>query len=297
MKQFLYLDTDIVNSIIAQAEKGIITQRTIEASESKNRNRRKVFSPKVNASVTGGFWKFVEAKAQLEMSGEFEGVVSNGQVSKDVIEKVLHDAAFDEACKYIEIHDVKEGIQDFDEEGNYLKLWRNFTFIDLDYLENIFQIGEDSSLMKELSKGQIEKKVSESTNRKQRRDNKDKFNQLLDETIERSAGQIDMLNSMIRLLKRLIPYNRLLLSKDGYIIPVDDKYFRIDSKYMGFKYGGSITCIGMVTNLIGEDFNPTDKDNVFEKIQFSAHEALRGLLPTKEKNLCVIHPIAIYYGD
>jgi hypothetical protein len=38
--------------------------------------------------------------------------------------KVLHDAAFDEACKYIKIHDVKEGVQDFDEEGNYLKLWR-----------------------------------------------------------------------------------------------------------------------------------------------------------------------------
>ena len=191
MKQFLYLDTDIVNSIIAQAEKGIITQRTIEASETKNKNRRKLFSPKVNASSSGGFWKFVEAKAQLEMSGEFEGVISNGHASKDVIEKVLHDAAFDEACKYIKIHDVKEGIQDFDEEGNYLKLWREFTFVDLDYLENIFQIGEDSTLMKELSKEQIEKKASESTNRKQRRNNKDKFNQLLDETIEKSAGQID----------------------------------------------------------------------------------------------------------
>ena len=107
MKQFLYLDTDIVNSIIAQAEKGIITQRTIEASENKNKNRRKMFSPKVNASVSGGFWKFVEAKAQLEMSGEIEGVISNGQATKDVIEKVLHDAAFDEACKYIDIHDVK----------------------------------------------------------------------------------------------------------------------------------------------------------------------------------------------
>lgn len=296
MKQFLYLDTDIVNSIIAQAEKGIITQRTIEASETKNKNRRKLFSPKANASA-GGFWKFVEAKAQLEMTGEFEGVILNGQASKDVIEKVLHDAAFDEACKYIEIHDVKEGIQDFNKEGNYLKLWRELTFIDLDYLENIFQIGEGSTQMKELSKEQIEKKVFESTNRKQRRDNKDKFNQLLDETIEKSAGQIDMLNSMIRLLKRLIPYKRLLLSKDGYIIPADDKFFRIDPKCMGFKYGGSITCIGMLTNLIGEDFNPTDNDNVFEKIQFSAHEALRDLLPTKEKNLCVIHPIAIYYGE
>ena len=93
----MYLDTDIVNSIIAQAEKGIITQRTIEASETKNKNRRKLFSPKVNASSSGGFWKFVEAKAQLEMSGEFEGVMSNGHASKDVIEKVLHDAAFDEA--------------------------------------------------------------------------------------------------------------------------------------------------------------------------------------------------------
>lgn len=297
MKQFLYLDTDIVNSIIAQAEKGIITQRTIEASETKSKNKRKLFSPKATASASGGFWKFVEAKAQLEVSGEFERIISNGQASKDVIEKVMHDAAFDEACKYIEIHEIKEGTQDFDEAGCYLKLWREFTFIDLDYLENVFQIGEDTSLMKELSKEQIEKKATESTNRKQRRDNKDKFNQLLDDAIEKSAGQIDMLNSMIRLLKRLIPYKRILLSRDGYIIPVDDKYFRIDPNCMGFKYGGTITCIGMVTNLIGEDFDPIDNGNVFEKIQFSANEALRGLLPTKEKNLCVLHPIAIYYGE
>lgn len=297
MKQFLYLDTDIVNSIIAQAEKGIITQRTIEASKTKNKNQGKLFKPKSSVSAKGGFWKFVEAKAQLEVTGEFEKIISSGHASKDVIEKVMHDAAFDEACKYIDIHEIKEGTQDFDEAGCYLKLWREFTFIDLDYLENVFQIGEDTSLMKELSQNQIERKVTESTNRKQRRDNKDKFNQLLDEAIEKSVGQIDILNSMIKLLKRLIPYKRILLSRDGYIIPVDDKYFRIDPKCMGFKYGGIITCIGMVTNLIGEDFDPIDNSNVFEKIQFSANEALRELLPTKEKNLCVLHPIAIYYGE
>ena len=292
MKQFLYLDTDIVNSIIAQAEKGLITQRTIEASETKSKNKKKLFSPKITTSATGGFWKFVEAKAQLEISGEFERMVSSGQVSRDVFEKVLHDAAFDEACKYINIHNVKENSQEFDEEGSYLKLWRDFTFVDLDYLENVFQIGEDAVLMKEVSRGQIEKNAAESTNRKRRRDNRDKF-----ETIEKSAGQIDMFCSLIRLLKRLVPYKRILLSRDGYIIPVEDKYFRIDSKCMGFKYGGFITCIGMVTNLIGEDFDPVDNGNVFAKIQFSANEALRSLLPTKQKNLCVIHPIAIYYGE
>lgn len=119
-----------------------------------------------------------------------------------------------------------------------------------------------------LSKEQIEQKATESTNRKQRRDNKDQFIQLLDEAIEKSAGQIDMLNSMIKLLKRLILYKRILLSRDGYIIPVDDKYFRIDSNCMGFKYGGTITCIGMVTNLIREDFDPWITVMFLKKINF-----------------------------
>ena len=30
MKQFLYLDTDIVNSIVAQSQKGLVTQTTVE---------------------------------------------------------------------------------------------------------------------------------------------------------------------------------------------------------------------------------------------------------------------------
>ena len=77
------------------------------------------------------------------------------------------------------------------------------------------------------------------------------------------------------------------MSKDGYIIPVDDKYFRIDSKCMGFKYGGSIICIGMVTNLIGEDFNPTDNDNVFEKIQIFSTRSIKRIASYKRKEpLC-----------
>ena len=106
-----------------------------------------------------------------------------------------------------------------------------------------------------------------------------------------------MLNSMIKLIKILIPYKHILLSRNKYIILIDNKYFQIDPNCMEFKYDGTITCIGMVTNLIGEDFDPIDNGNVFEKIQFSDNEALRGLLPTKEKNLCVLHPIAIYYGE
>ena len=88
----------------------------------------------------------------------------------------------------------------------------------------------------------------------------------------------------------------MLISSDGYLIPLDEQYFRINPKNLGFKYGGEITCVGMITNIIGEDSKPNDENNIFATLQYTASEALRSLLPTKENNVCVIHPIAIYYG-
>lgn len=94
-----------------------------------------------------------------------------------------------------------------------------------------------------------------------------------------------------------MPYKRMLISHDGYLIPLEDDYFRIDPQSLGFKYGGEITCVGMITNIIGEDTNPNDSRNIFATLQFTVNEALRSILPTIEKNLCVVHPIAVYYGD
>ena len=102
---------------------------------------------------------------------------------------------------------------------------------------------------------------------------------------------------IIDMVRQIIPYNRMLISSDGYLIPLDDRYFRIDAQNLGFKYGGEITCVGMITNIIGEDTDPNDSQNIFATLQFSVNEVLRQLLPTKERNLCVIHPIAVYYGN
>ena len=103
--------------------------------------------------------------------------------------------------------------------------------------------------------------------------------------------------TLIRVLRRFVPYDRLLISSDGYLIPLDEQYFRIDPTNMGFRYGGEITCVGMVTNIIGADCDPEDPDNVFASLQHGANEVLRGILPTTAQNLCIVHPIAVYYGD
>lgn len=97
--------------------------------------------------------------------------------------------------------------------------------------------------------------------------------------------------------KNLVNYPILIEYKGYKDIPLDDRYFRIDAQNLGFKYGGEITCVGMITNIIGEDTDPNDSQNIFATLQFSVNEVLRQLLPTKERNLCVIHPIAVYYGN
>ena len=81
------------------------------------------------------------------------------------------------------------------------------------------------------------------------------------------------------------------------MIPLNTKYFRVDPIDLGFKYSGEITCVGMITNIIGEDTNPNDDKNIFASLQFAVNEILRNILPTNQSNLCVIHPIAIYYGE
>lgn len=57
-----------------------------------------------------------------------------------------------------------------------------------------------------------------------------------------------------------------------------------------------VKCVGIITNIIGEDATP-DNDDVFATLQFTINETLRFVLPTSEQNLCVVHPIGIYYGN
>ena len=87
----------------------------------------------------------------------------------------------------------------------------------------------------------------------------------------------------------------MLISNDEYLIPLNTKYFRVDPIDLGFKYGGEITCVGMVTNIIGKDTNQNDNKNIFAILQSTANEALRSMLQTNQNNLCVVHPVAIYY--
>ncbi|MGN1413711.1 MAG: hypothetical protein ACI4WY_05635 [Anaerovoracaceae bacterium] len=299
MKQFIYLDTDIVNSIIAQNQKGIVVQQTLSGTSTDNKSENTITGISGDARVSGSFFKMVEAVGNLGINRNTDRGHSSTLSASDVIEKVLHDAAFDIAYEYINPNSIAMGNQEYDEEGNYILIKRNFDFVDLDYLESLFSQNGLIDFLKKTEEEKIREEFENSINlnREQHRNNKSEINKEIKKLIDLNNQQYEDARKVIEVFRTIIPYNRMLISSDGYLIPLDEQYFRINPKNLGFKYGGEITCVGMVTNIIGEETKTNDEDNIFATLQYTASEALLSLLPTRENNVCVIHPIAIYYGD
>ena len=67
MKQFLYLDTDIVNSIIAQSEKGIITGFSTEEENGEQKSTNKSISGNLEGDAGGKLLKVFNAELMQKL--------------------------------------------------------------------------------------------------------------------------------------------------------------------------------------------------------------------------------------
>lgn len=298
MKQFIYLDTDIVNSIIAQKEKGLVLETASEHEDTAGKENTKTGSVSFDGSVgSGGIWKFAQAQAELSGTGGLELNSHSQTVLKEIATKTLHDAAFDIAYEQIAYeHDLKADDADL---GSFIELTQAFEFVDLVYIDGLFSEDGFISFLKKTEKGkrgkQFDDNVENELNRGQQRKNSNDIKKERQKLLDAVDKQYNEIVEIIKAIRQMIPYNRMLVSSDGYLIPLEDKYFRDNPQTMGFKHGGYITCVGYITNVIGEAATPLS-DNVFSQLQSLVNQTLISLLPTKEKDLFVVHPIALYYG-
>lgn len=139
MKQFLYLDVDIVNSIIAQSEQGLIQSLSNEQVSSDTESDNSKMATNFSAKLGGSLVKL--AKAEANLSGSLESVEggSSTSTSREIISKTMHDAAFDIAYSHISPLKIINGDQSADDTGNYIEMTRVFDFVDFDYLEGLFK--------------------------------------------------------------------------------------------------------------------------------------------------------------
>lgn len=297
MKQFIYLDTDIVNSIIAQNDKGLVLETASEHEDTTGKDNSKSGSISVSGSAGGGIWKFAQAQAEFSGSGELTSANHSQTVLKEIATKTLHDAAYDIAYEQISNEydlDPKEATL-----GAFVELTQAFEFVDLVYIEGLFSENGFVSYLKKSEKEKIEEtfnaEVESELNRTQQRKGSGEIKRELNKLLSAVDKQYDDIIEIIKAIRQVIPYNRMLVSADGYLIPLEDKYFRDNPQTMGFKHGGYITCVGYITNVIGET-KECDANNIFSQLQDMVNKALVSILPTREKDLFVVHPIALYYG-
>lgn len=172
MKQFLYLDVDIVNSIIAQSEQGLIQSLSNEQVFSDTESDSSKMVAKISSKLGGSLVKLAKAEANLSGSLEsVEGGVSTS-TSREIISKTMHDAAFDIAYSYISPKKILSGNQQVDNTGIYIEMIREFNFVDFDYLEGLFEKEGLIDFIKKNTAEQIEaeaEKIKEGYNREQLR--------------------------------------------------------------------------------------------------------------------------------
>lgn len=296
MRQFLYLDNDIVNSIIAQQGKGLIDVITTENEKGIDKNVS--FGAKLEGSGENGakLWKLLNAEVKMGASGTVDNSNSKHETTHTIIAKTLHDAAFDLAYGAINPVVLHPG-KDEGDPGTYVEMTRVFDFVDLGYLEGLFSDDGIVELIKKSEKEKIEECEKTNLNREQRRQNGKELSSIKNDLIKKIDKQFVASKDILSAMRKIIPFEKMLVSFDGYLIPTDDKYFRVNPSTLGFMYGGEIKCVGMITNVIGKDANPNDQSNIFATLHFSVNEALRRILPTREDNLYVVSPIAIYYEN
>ncbi|MBQ8349402.1 MAG: hypothetical protein IJY19_07150 [Ruminococcus sp.] len=249
------------------------------------------------AKLSSTFYRFFGAEAEFDYEHTKTNGTHDNHVSKDIVQKTLHDAAYNIAYDYISEHLNKAQVKDLEE---YVEISGDFQYIDFKSLVSYFN---ENGLIDFIKKEELKKiKIQidtefESLNRKARRNNQQEISRrkrVAKDAIDNKYKEID---DIIKLLHNILPCDRMYISNKGYIIPIDDRYLRDYPESFGFKYGGSMTCLGYVTNIIGKDTHIEDNSNAFASLQHGINESLRSILPLSDDNLYIITPIAIYYTN
>lgn len=287
MKQFLYLDTDIVDSIIAQKEKGLIKESSREQQQSGSSADGTSSTSSVIGGIDASLISLFHSQVQGSKDDTSKSENSSHWAYRNIITKTLHDAAFDMALDYIRPNDSLESVH----LGSYIKLNREFAFADFDYLESFCTKGGLYEQMLRFQMANTDNNNS-SPNIQQPKKEQKRQQQQRRQQINITAKTA---RDTVYLAKGIVPYDRVLISDDGFIIPLENEYFRVNPKRMAFKYSGITTCVGMITNIIDKG-QKTSSSNLFSTLQSSVNDAIFSILQVEQSKIFVVHPIAVYYG-
>jgi hypothetical protein len=183
MKQFIYLNTDVVNSIIAQKEKSLMLELKKETEDSSGESKEKTANASLSGSIEGGISLLAKASGELTGAVGFGNQSHSQSIFKEIESRTLHDAAFDIAYKQLKFETNLNAV----EFGDFIELDRAFDIVDFEYLDRLFLKDGFIDFLKNTARETVKKVTSEhienTTGREQRRKRGSEIKQTIKEKI------------------------------------------------------------------------------------------------------------------
>lgn len=293
MKRFLYYNQDSVNSLLAQIEQGLLIKKDSGKEETTSLSS----TTEMHSDITGDLSAKVlgiGASVQGDIQGSDADTEITTKMIRNIQEKALHDYAFEKVYEYIIGNNM---IKNEDPEiGDYILINEVPTFLDFNYFQALFAENGAVKLANDQNKKQIdalltELKQSVPKGTQMPAQIKSQIKEL-ENQIKSAEPERKEMAKTIEAIRNTLPYNRFVMT-DNMLIPLDDENFRDDPNIVAFKYGGRISALGYVTNIVIESESVTP-DNDFAPLYDAINKIMLSMFHNKKK-IYIVHPIALYY--
>lgn len=291
MRRFIYLDTETLNSYIAQIYDGLIASN--EENKQYTNETNKEFSHSINPNANIDFKVFNKG-----IEGKIEYIFKSLKADKEsafvnkVETKLLHDNAFDLLISHINEY------KDFKGEhiGSFIEIFDSFYILDFLYYKELFS---DENFINFIVDSSMENIIKEAENKKAKLTtgtlSKKQIIKDIDNNIttirKKQISEYRNTLKIINIITKIIPYQRILCI-GNCIVTLSDEFIRDDIQMSSFKYGGKIKVFGYITNIINKNTNQNLP--IFAEVINQINSAILSEIINKNK-IKIIHPIAIYY--
>ncbi|WP_302537557.1 DUF6414 family protein [Clostridium saudiense] len=280
MKHFIYLNTDILNSYLSQIDDGIINKSQTEvcdevttSSDEEITSKGNKFETKLGlASILG--MTFTETPEAVKTTNALSQIESG----KELIEKVLHDNAFQRFVTYLNNNDMVKSLESCD-IGDYVHFSGEYLVRDVDHILSIFS----DEFINFVSENELSKlKIADSLKKNKLKQIKDTYKNT---------------KKIISLAKNTIPEPKFILCNDTFI-PLKDKFLRESTPSIRFNYPSKIHVLGKFTSTFSKSTNIEQSTDSFAEV-FKSFDNVNKSFYNDAMNIAidtkVILPIALYF--
>lgn len=288
MKRFLYLNSDTLSSYMSQIDDGLIKNKieTLKNDSERLNSTKALIEGQASADLKI-LGKGIEADVDSSLESNRQKKSSDSYSNS--MEKIIFDEAVEKFEKYLSDNHCLEDIESI---GNFIKIEKEMFIVDLEYYKNIFSNDSVLNFIKTSTVNERyitkESEIVKTGNGNKATYDKDKLYKEIKKEVDK---EYDEVSKNIEAVLNIVPYNKFGIM-DDYLISLDDEYFRDKTKVVAFKYGGKMTLLGHLTNIVNNDVN-SDESNIFSTFPSIINTFM--LTFFNKKQIKIVHPIAIYY--